>query len=106
MQSQQSEIESIVSANKIDGEPANEEVSFEEEEEDGEPANKVIFFKEEILVEKSSADSAQSVVYFGEESTMGIRVVLKQYLNDSFQSLFRELKIFTLIQEYKKNNND
>lgn len=75
-------------------EPVNDEPN---ELVDDEPTNKVIFFDSEILVEKSSADSAQSVVYFGRESTMGIHVVLKQYLNDSFQSLFRELKIFTLI---------
>jgi len=66
-----------------------------------EPDCKVLFYTDEIFVEKSSADSAQSIVYFGEETTMGIRVVLKQYLSDSFQSMYRELKIFTLLQEYR-----
>jgi hypothetical protein len=42
---------------------AEEQLSVKDEEE--EPTNKVIFFEKEIIVEKSSADSAQSVVYFG-----------------------------------------
>jgi hypothetical protein len=58
------------------------------------------------VVEKSSADSAQSIVYFGTEATMGIRVVLKQYLLSSFQSMFREVKIFTLLATHKKNVTD
>jgi hypothetical protein len=36
-----------------------------------------MFFQQEIQVEKSSADSAQSIVYFGREKTLGIRLVLK-----------------------------
>lgn len=59
-----------------------------------------------MVVEKSSADSAQSIVYFGTEATMGIRVVLKQYLHNSFQSMFREVKIFTLLATHKKTITD
>ena len=42
-----------------------------------EETNKVIFYKNEIIVEKFSSDSAQSVVFFGRESVIKIRVVLK-----------------------------
>lgn len=70
-----------------------------------EEENKVIFFSKEIIVEKSSADSAQSIVFFGRESTMFIRVVLKQYSGDSFKSIFKEIKIFTLLEVYKEQQN-
>jgi hypothetical protein len=32
--------------------------------------HEVLFYPEEIEIEKSSADSAQSVVYFGREATL------------------------------------
>lgn len=64
--------------------------------------NKVMFFTNEIIVEKSSADSAQSIVFFGRESTMFIRVVLKQYSGKCFKSIFKEIKIFTLLEVYKE----
>jgi hypothetical protein len=35
-----------------------------------EPGHEILFYPEEVEVEKSSADSAQSVVYFGRESTL------------------------------------
>lgn len=69
-----------------------------------EETNRVLFFIDEVLVEKSSADSAQSVVFFGREALMMIRVVLKQYAGQSFRSIFREIKIFTLLETLKKNN--
>jgi hypothetical protein len=59
-----------------------------------------------MIVEKSSAESAQSVVFFGRESSMFIRVVLKQYSGKSFKSIFKEIKIFTLLETEKKNINE
>ena len=35
-----------------------------------EPGHEILFYPEEVEVEKSSADSAQSVVYFGREATL------------------------------------
>lgn len=71
-----------------------------------EPGHEILFYPEEVEVEKSSADSAQSVVYFGRESTLQIRVVLKQYMRRSFKNMLREIKIFSLLEQYKKNQND
>ena len=62
----------------------------------------ILFYPDEVEVEKSSADSAQSVVYFGREATLQIRVVLKQYRRKSFRNMLREIKIFSLLEQYKK----
>jgi len=40
-------------------------------------SHELLFYIKEVQVEKSSADSAQSVVYFGHEANLGIRVVVK-----------------------------
>lgn len=45
----------------------NSQVNFEATEE---PGHEILFYPEEVEVEKSSADSAQSVVYFGREATL------------------------------------
>jgi serine/threonine protein kinase len=63
----------------------------------------VLFYVTEVNVEKSSADSAQSIVFFGRESSMKIRVVLKQYSGKSFKSIFKEIKIFTMLEAHKKS---
>jgi len=68
--------------------------------------HEILFYPEEVEVEKSSADSAQSVVYFGRESTLQVRVVLKQYMRKSFTNMLREIKIFSLLEQYKKTQND
>ena len=73
--------------------------SFLENSED--PNHEILFYHEEVDVEKSSADSAQSVVYFGRETTLQIRVVLKQYMRKSFKNMLREIKIFSLLEKYK-----
>ncbi len=66
----------------------------------------VLFYTKELEIDKSSADSAQSVVYFGRETTLHIRVVLKQYMRRSFKNMLREIKIFSLLENYKKTQND
>ena len=66
----------------------------------------LLFYKDEVNVEKSSADSAQSVVYFGHESTVGVRVVVKQYLRNSFKNMMREIKIFSLLEQFKMNKHE
>ena len=63
--------------------------------------HKVQFFKEEIKVERVCANSGQAVVFFGRDSVMGIRVVLKQYKLAQFKGIFRELKIFTYLENDK-----
>ena len=78
--------------NKRDAEDSNEDVS-----------HSVLFYPNEVIVEKSSADSAQSVVYFGRESNLYIRIVLKQYLRQSFKNMIRDIKIFSLLEQFKKN---
>ena len=64
--------------------------------------HKVIYFHDEIDVEKVSTESAQAKVFFGRDTHMGVRVVLKQYKGSSFKGIFRELKIFTYIEQTKK----
>ena len=64
--------------------------------------HKIVYFRDEIDVEKVTDESAQAKVFFGRDSTMGVRVVLKQYKGSSFKGIFRELKIFTYIEQTKK----
>ena len=45
-------------------------------------------------------------MYFGREATLHIRVVLKQYLRKSFKNMLREIKIFSLLEQFKKTKND
>ena len=45
-------------------------------------------------------------MYFGREATLQIRVVLKQYLRKSFKNMLREIKIFSLLEQFKKTKND
>ena len=66
----------------------------------------VLFYLEEVLVEKSSADSAQSIVYFGHETILGIRVVIKQYMRSCFRNMLREIKIFSLLEHFKMKQNN
>ena len=42
--------------------------------------------------------SAQATIFFGRETHMGIQVVLKQYRGETFEEIFRELKLYTLIE--------
>lgn len=41
--------------------------------------HEVLLFNSNIIVERSSSKSSQAVVFFGRETNLGIRVVLKQY---------------------------
>ena len=43
-------------------------------------------------------------MFFGRDSVMGIRVVLKQYKRSAFKGIFRELKIFTYLENVKNLN--
>ena len=47
-------------------------------------------------------------LFLGREKTLGIRVVLKQYLDDQFKGILRELKIFTELEktEVKKQQDN
>ena len=59
-----------------------------------------LYFDKKIKIESSSDRSAQAKVFFGRESDLGIRVVLKQYkLN--LNGMFREIKIFTELEREK-----
>ena len=40
------------------------------------------FYQDVLEVEQVISDSSQATVFLGREKTLGIRVVLKQYLND------------------------
>ena len=71
-----------------------------------EPANGILFYSNEVDVERQSSVSSQSVVYFGRETTLKIRVVLKQYMRKSFKNMLREIKIFSLLEKYKLRQNN
>ena len=66
-------------------------------------AHRIQFYQESILVEKVSANSGQAVVFFGRDQVMKTRVVLKQYKVQQFKGIFRELKIFTYLENEKYN---
>ena len=64
----------------------------------------VQLFKEEIIVESSSGKSSQAIVFFGREKNLNIRVVLKQYIGPKKKSIMTEIKIFTKLENIKKEN--
>ena len=71
--------------------------------------NKRLKFYQDVLeVEQVISDSSQATVFLGREKTLGIRVVLKQYLDDQFKGILRELKIFTELEkkDCKKQNDN
>ena len=45
--------------------------------------------------------SAQAVIFFGTEVNMRMRIVLKQYLGDTFDEIVREIRLFTLMEKEK-----
>ena len=63
---------------------------------------KVQLFKTEMIVESGSGQSSQAYVFFGRESVLRIRVVLKQYKGIQKKAILREIKIFTLLENLKK----
>ena len=61
--------------------------------------NKVLFFHNQIEVQRVVSNSAQAVVFFGRETNLGIKVVLKQYTGYTFCEIIRELRLFTHIEK-------
>lgn len=59
-------------------------------------------FKNDIIVEGGSGQSSQAYVFFGREKSLKIRVVLKQYKGQNKKSILSEIKIFTLLENLKK----
>ena len=59
-------------------------------------------FKNLIIVENSSGQSSQAHVFFGKEATLGIRVVLKQYIGAKKKGIMAEIKLFTLIELFRQ----
>jgi serine/threonine protein kinase len=55
-----------------------------------------------MIVESGSGQSSQAYVFFGRESSLRIRVVLKQYKGVNKKAIIREMKIFTLLENLKK----
>ena len=66
---------------------------------------KVHFFKKQIKVESHSSESSQAAVFFGRETNLGIRVVLKQY-SSNLHGIFREIKIFTELERKKEDGSN
>ena len=61
---------------------------------------RVYFFHNKISVESFSSKSAQAKVFFGRETNLSIKVVLKQY-KTNLKGLYRELKLFTELERLK-----
>ena len=59
-----------------------------------------LYFVDKIKIESASESSAQAKVFFGRETDLGIRVVLKQY-KFNLKGMLRELKVFTEIERLK-----
>ena len=66
---------------------------------------KVLFFADQIIVERSSTSSAQATVFFGRETNMGFKVVLKQYTGNTFHEIIREIKLFTQIEKQRHKSS-
>jgi len=68
------------------------------------PRWKVNLFNNEIVVESYSSKSSQALVFFGREKSLGIRVVLKQYIGTKKKSIMAEIKVFTLLESLRQQN--
>lgn len=55
-------------------------------------------FKHNMIVESYSNKTAQALVFFGREKTLGVRVVLKQFAGSRRKASVTELKIFTQLE--------
>lgn len=64
---------------------------------------KVQLFTKNITVESSSDKSSQAVIFFGRETSLGIRVVLKQYNGVKMRSILSEIKVFTLLEQKRQD---
>lgn len=54
-------------------------------------------------MESSSGKSSQAVIFFGREKNLKIRVVVKQYSGGKKNAVMTEIKIFTLLENLKRN---
>jgi len=63
---------------------------------------RVHLFKNDFIVESSSGQSSQAIVFFGRDATLLIRVVLKQYIGTKKKSIMSEIKIFTLLENVRQ----
>ena len=61
----------------------------------------VKFFKDEITVERQTSVSTQATIFFGRDNNTGLKVVLKQYRKSMLKGIFRELKIFTMLESLR-----
>ena len=52
---------------------------------------------------KVVGSSAQANVFFGHETSTGVKVVVKQYTMEKFKGIFREIKVFTHLEERKSS---
>jgi hypothetical protein len=66
---------------------------------------KIKFFKQEVEVERQTSLSTQATVFFGRERNTGLRVVLKQYRQSMLKGIFRELKIFTMLENTRNKEH-
>lgn len=56
-----------------------------------------------MIVESGSGDFSQANVFFGREKNLKIKVVLKKYSGKKKKAILKEIKIFTLLENLKKN---
>ena len=62
--------------------------------------SEVHFYNSKVIVDSFSTSSAQATIFFGRETDLGIRVVVKQY-KVNLSGLYREIKIFTELERAK-----
>ena len=65
----------------------------------------VKLFSDDIIVESDSGESSQAHVYFGREASLGIRVVLKQFIGSDKSSFVSEIKVFSLIESLRNEQS-
>ena len=67
--------------------------------------SQVRLYINEFKVKYGRSDSMQAAVFFGHETSMGQRVVLKKYEGGTFNGIFREIKIFTYLENNRTKDS-
>ena len=63
---------------------------------------RILLFENDISVERVAENSGQASIFFGSETSCGVQVVCKQYTQAKIKGIFREIKIFTHLEQMKR----
>ena len=57
-----------------------------------------LYFNSDVKIKSSYNESSQGKVYFGNEKTTGIKVVIKEYAQSNYRDFLRESYILSKIE--------